>query len=288
MSFTVPVADLIRRRFSCREYLPEPIPVDKRRALSAAAAAAGPGPLGTRPRFQLIAAEDGDATALRGLGTYGFIRGAAGFLIGASSATGLYLEDYGYLMEQLVLGATDLGLGTCWLGGTFARSAFSRRINAAAGERIPAVVAVGSIRNEQDARAGMIRTRVGGDRRKPWEGLFFDAGFAAPLSRGAAGRYAEALDLLRLSPSASNKQPTRVVRDKGAWHFFLQRTPGYNAGVAGRLMKLEDIQRVDIGIAMYHFEASARELGISGHWSFHPPAFPLPDRRTEYEVSWEE
>jgi hypothetical protein len=53
-------------------------------------------------------------------------------------------------------------------------------------------------------------------------------------------------------------------------------------------MKLEDIQRVDIGIAMYHFEASARELGISGHWSFHPPAFPLPDRRTEYEVSWEE
>jgi nitroreductase len=288
MSFTVPVADLVQRRFSCREYLPEPIPADKRRLLAEAASAAGPGPLGTRPRFQLTAAEEDDGTALRGLGTYGFIRGATGFLIGAVSAAGLYLEDYGYLMEQLVLGATDLGLGTCWLGGTFSRSSFSRRVGAATGERVPAVAAVGTIRDLEKARTGVLRMRVGGDRRKPWEELFFDAGFDAPLSREAAGRHAAALDLLRLAPSASNKQPWRVVRVNGAWHFYLQRTPGYKSAAAGRLFKLEDIQRVDIGIAMCHFELAARELGIVGHWSFRPPVVSLPDRHTEYEVSWEE
>jgi len=29
------------------------------------------------------------------------------------------LENFGYRMELIVLHATDLELGTCWLGGTF-------------------------------------------------------------------------------------------------------------------------------------------------------------------------
>ena len=63
---------------------------------------------------------------------------------------------------------------------------------------------------------------------------------------------------------------------------------GIRAGVAGKLLKLEDIQRVDIGIAMCHFELAAQELGVSGRWSFRPPVLSLPDKLTEYEVSWEE
>jgi len=44
------------------------------------------------------------------------------------------LEDYGYLMEAIILKATELNLGTCWLGGSFTQSNFARKINAADNE----------------------------------------------------------------------------------------------------------------------------------------------------------
>jgi len=37
------------------------------------------------------------------------------------------LEDFGYLMEEAILFATGLGLGTCWLGGSFTKSGLPKR-----------------------------------------------------------------------------------------------------------------------------------------------------------------
>ena len=74
---------------------------------------------------------------------------------------------------------------------------------------------------------------------------------------------------MRLAPSASNKQPWRIVRRrKGeAWELRLQRTPGYGKGsLTFRLLRLADLQRVDMGIAMCHFELAAREAGLPGRW----------------------
>ena len=53
------------------------------------------------------------------------------------------LEDFGYLTESIILYATDLGLGTCWLGGSFTRSTFIERFPLAPSETMPAVVAIG-------------------------------------------------------------------------------------------------------------------------------------------------
>ena len=71
-----------------------------------------------------------------------------------------------------------------------------------------------------------------------------------------------------------------------AWHFFLQRTPGYGDSLTFKLLRLADIQRVDMGIAMCHFALTARELGLSGHWLVEDPAIARPDELTEYSVSW--
>ena len=60
------------------------------------------GPLGSRARFALVAATEGDQEALRGLGTYGFIKGATGFIVGAAERSPEDLEDYGYLMEHAI------------------------------------------------------------------------------------------------------------------------------------------------------------------------------------------
>jgi hypothetical protein len=94
--------------------------------------------------------------------------------------------------------------------------------------------------------------------------------------------------MVRLGPSASNRQPWRVVKEGMTWHFYIHRTRGYRFGLAGKLLKLEDLQRLDIGIAMCHFELAARELRQDGQWVVRAPDIAAPDSLTEYAVSWVE
>jgi hypothetical protein len=277
----------IRKRFSCRTYSGEPIEEAARRSLAEAAAKMRTGPFGSRLRFLLVAASAADSAALKGLGTYGTIRGASAFILGAASPSAKYLEDFGYAMEELILYATALGLGTCWLGGFFKRGSFARSIGAAWGERIPAVTAVGRIPAGEDAREGIVRRAAGGSRRKEWGELFFDEGFHAALTTEAAGGYAVPLEMARWAPSASNRQPVRIVKSGTSWHFYIRRTRGFPPRVARILMGIEDLQRIDCGISMCHFERSVLEQGLGGRWVVRPPSFRLPNELTEYSATWE-
>ena len=277
--------ELIDRRYSCRTYLPEPIGAVERQQLVDYVARIKEGPLGSPVRFGLIAASPGDREALKRLGTYGFIKGATGFIVGAVGRAPKDLEDYGYQLEQVILFATGLGLGTCWLGGTFTRSTFVRRFGGLRrGETMPAVVSIGLIGDDGTAR---IREREEGSRRMRSPELFFEGRFGEPLDTGAVGAYAEALEAVRMAPSATNKQPWRIVRDGARWHFFLRRTRGYGKGSAlFTVLRISDLQRVDLGIAMNHFELVAREHGLEGTWVVQDPGIALPGRDAEYVATW--
>ena len=250
-------------------------------------AGASAGPLGSRARFGLIVSSPGDRAALRRLGTYGFIKGATGFIVGAVRKGPNDLEDYGYLLEQVILRATELGVGTCWLGGTFTRSTFVRRFGGLErGESMPAVVSLGLIGDDGSAR---IREREQGSRRLPPAELFFERSFAEPLDVSAASAFAGALEAVRMAPSATNKQPWRLVRHGASWHFYLRRTKGYGKGSAVfTLLRIADLQRVDLGIAMCHFELAAGEKGLTGSWRVHDPGIPVPASDTEYVATWVE
>jgi nitroreductase len=284
MQYNKPVTDVIKQRFSCRSYLETPIAKEKRQQLENFLSTAQTGPFGTRVRFELVAATLQDRNTLRGLGTYGFIKNPAGFIISAVTDTGKGLEDLGYLMECIVLFATDIGLATCWLGGSFTKSSFAKRISARNGESVPIVTSIGYMAN--GSQNDQVRQRIGGARRQPWDEMFFDKYFEAPISRDAAGAYDVPLEMVRLGPSASNKQPWRIVKDGDAWHFYVQRTPGYRSGWLMRLVRVADIQRIDMGIAMSHFELTANELGLMGRWQVREPNIKKPDEETEYTVSW--
>jgi nitroreductase len=244
------------------------------------------GPFGTRLRFRLVAVADGEGETLKGLGTYGFIRGATGYIVGAVDEGAKDMEDYGYKMEGLILHATALGLGTCWLGGSFSRSGFASRIQPASGERVPAVAAVGHIEDLERARDGFIRRRVRADARLPWENLFFDDRWGNPLPREKAAEFAEALEMVRCAPSASNRQPWRIVNARGAWHFHLQRTRGYRQAPLARLLGICDMQRIDLGIAMCHFALACRERGLPGAWEEHAVGGEMFREYAEYIASW--
>jgi len=297
-----PAGALIARRYSCRTYQERPIEERDRHRLTAFMESRRVGPLGSEARFGLVAAALDDRRALRRLGTYGFIKGATGFVVGAVRHGPSDLEDYGYLLEEVILYATALGLGTCWLGGTFTRSTFVRRFGGLRrDEAMPAVVSTGY---PGDDGAERIRQREEGARRMPAAELFFDPRWGDPLEASSAGGYARALEAVRMGPSATNKQPWRVVRgvaggaraavgrpDAGgttahAWHFYLRRTKGYGKGsLAFKALRIADLQRVDMGIALCHFELVAREAGLDGCWVVDDPGLDVPDG-VEYTATW--
>ena len=80
------------------------------------------------------------------------------------------------------------------------------------------------------------------------------------------------------APSAANRQPWRAVTDGNMVHFYEKRSIKENA--------LGDIQKVDMGIALCHFDVTAEETGMSGRFVFRDPGIAVPSD-TEYIVSFE-
>jgi len=130
------------------------------------------GPFGSPTRFELIAATEQDRQSLKGVGTYGVIKNAAGFIVGAMGPGDKNLEDFGYLMEEAILFATGLGLGTCWLGGSFTKSGFAKKIGVTKDESVPAVTSIGYIADHSNAADRIRRRRAGGASRLPAEQMF--------------------------------------------------------------------------------------------------------------------
>ena len=280
------VIELIKQRRSCRTYIKKPIATKAAAQLANFSASIKTGPFGAPLRFELALASGDDPGALKGLGTYGFIRDPAGFVIGAAGPGEKNLEDFGWGMEAVILYAAGLGMGSCWLGGSFSKSRFASRIRATAVEIVPAVASVGYPAEETPLRQ-MMRSQIKADSRKPWETLFFRDGFSTPLSETGAGAYNIPLAMLRLAPSASNGQPWRVVQAGGFYHFYLQRKPNYRPGKSSLIpFTIADLPRVDLGIAMCHFQLTAEELGLKGIWEVREKDIPQADERLEYIASW--
>jgi hypothetical protein len=280
------VLSLIHKRYSCRSYQHIPIPAKIQTQLREELSALPSSPMGTQSRFRLFAAQKDDQHTLRGLTTYGFIKNPMAYIAGVAPRSPYSLEDFGYQMEYAVLYATSLGLGTVWLGGTFNKSRFSMRMKISEEEELPAVVATGLPADSPRFIDTIIRRQVTADNRKDWSELFFNGAFGSPLTRKMAEPYVEVIEMVRQAPSASNKQPWRIVRDGALWHLYLQRTALYKPRNT-LLVGIADMQRIDIGIAMCHFELSAKELKLPGHWIIREPALRLPNNLTEYVVSWE-
>jgi nitroreductase len=273
--------EAMKRRTSVRAYADRPVEEGVKEEIRALLGAHGRGPFGNAVRLGLVDLTGMEQAETRKLGTYGFITGARVYVAAVVRGGPGAMPDVGYCLEQVIVRLTHLGLGTCWLGGTFKRASFARKLGVSDDEIIPAISPIGYARDSRPVRERVMRRFVGADQRKPWEALFFEGSLDRPLPREAAGEHAVALECLRLAPSASNMQPWRIVksRDASTFHFFLKRSPGY-----GRFLKAADLQLVDMGIAMSHFEMAAREGGLDGTWNAGEPG--TGGTEAEYVISW--
>ena len=271
--------ETIKKRVSCRSFDGRPLDNKMEERLRAFFRENTRGPFGNALRFELIDLTETERAELKSLGTYGVIKGASLFIAGAVVKGARAMEDFGYVMEKNILFAAALGLGTCWLGGTLNRAGFARKIGLSSGEFMPAITPVGYPAEKRSLTDRAFRFMAKSDKRKPWQELFFDEQPGNPLVKENAGAFGPALESVRIGPSASNRQPWRVICEGASCHFFLVRTPGYD-----KMLGEIRLQEVDMGIALCHFELAAGELGIAGSWQQAKPGF---DAGTwEYVVSW--
>jgi nitroreductase len=274
----------IKKRVSVRGYADSPLSAEEKKALEAAFAEAGPGPFGRSPRFALSTREDAGLGGGK-IGTYGVVSGASSFVIGSVEKGEFACVDFGYALEGVILRATELGLGTCWIGGVFDRGKMLRYLGAPRGEFAPAITPIGRAASEQSARDQLIRRGAGSDGRKPEAELFFEAGpGGAWLPLGDKGAWAGVLEAVRLGPSASNKQPWRLVLDRREGerlHLAMEEDRFYN-----NMLGSTKLQELDMGIAMRHAEVAARAAGGAGAWK-RLPASPVAEAGARrYIASW--
>ncbi len=272
------IESTVRKRKSIRAYEPRPLTeedkVKVQSLITEILSDLSPFPAGMKIH---LLEEGGSADTLK-LGTYGVIRGARSFLCVTAENTDTAMEAVGYHFERLVLAATDLGLGTCWLAGTFNREQFSGALEMSEGEIFPIVCPIGYPLDKQTFIGSIFRKVGKSDQRKDRTELFFETKFGSPLTPEQAGSYDFPLEMLRLAPSAANRQPWRVVHQNGAFHFFREANPKSKYGY--------DLQRLDVGIGACHFHLAVKEKGLSGRFERLPDVFAAQPDNMKYLFSW--
>lgn len=242
------------------------------------------GPLGRKVKFEVVSVDKNTTDKGIKLGTYGFIKNPKGYIVGIIENDKDALLDFGYVFERFILFLTELNIGTCWLGGTFNRNTFEKEININDNEIIPCITPIGYFNEKRRLFDKTLRFLVKADNKKEWNELFYNSSFGKELKEKSADIFKKPIEMVRLGPSASNKQPWRIVlsEDKKECHFYLEHTPNYSGNRMGF-----DMQMIDIGIAMCHFDMSCDAFDIKGSWKFNNPKITLPNEHTEYIISWE-
>jgi len=268
------VIELIEKRTSVRTYDKKPVEAEKLAQLKGYFGTAAENPFHAKVRFEMVEGGSGK------LGTYGFIKGAKTFFAGCVKKGGMDMEGFGYAFEKAVLFATAQGLGTCWLGGTFKRASFTAILKPDS-EFLPAVSPVGYAAEKKTLTEKMVAAGAGARKRKRFGEVFFDGDFKKPLFL-EEGPLQKCLEMVRIGPSASNKQPWRAVKRGNTLHFYMAADKLY----AGNTLYGFCMQRIDLGIAACHFELTAKELGLPGGIVVADPALAdCPDSWT-YSFSW--
>ncbi len=276
MKINFNIAEAVRKRYSVRNYSDIEISEETMESIREFISNLS-NPFGPKVTFHYMDINCNQES--QKLGTYGVIKGAKKYIGTTIKDEPFALEALGYEMEVLMLYLASKGLGTCWLGGTFDRESFATAMKVDKGELFPAITPYGYPADKKHMKEMAMRTLIKADQRVAWDKIFFEDSFNSPLTERNAGDYFFPLEMLRLGPSASNKQPWRILLREGVFHFYEAKEPGYSDRFT------YDIQKIDIGIAAAHFDLAAKEKGIKGEFAVEDPKVELP-RNVLYSFSW--
>lgn len=173
--------------------------------------------------------------------TYGTINGASWyFLMGTDGSEEAQLS-LGFRMEQVVLKATSMGLGTCWIAATFKGTSFAEAAKFPEDTPLQVVMPVGYPAEKKSLMEKITRVSLGSAKRKPMADLFI-------VSEDS--KFYEPLEMMRIAPSSTNSQPWRAQVEGDTVYFYYENKSKASA--------------LDLGIGISHFYLAAKEKGIEG------------------------
>lgn len=126
-------------------------------------------PFKNKIKIKLV--KQGASEESKKLGTYGVIKGASYFLVAVCEGNEFDYTALGYDLEKVVLYCTSLGLGTCWIGGTFNKSNFAKAVGLKEKEVLPIICSLGYEDDKKSFIASMFGKSSG--KRKNFEEVFF-------------------------------------------------------------------------------------------------------------------
>jgi len=218
----------IENRQSRRAYTKEPIAAEKILYLQKTILT-----INSESGLSIAWLEDG-SKAFTALKSYGVFKNVGSVIVLKGSRTVSDLsERIGYYGELLVLEATALDLGTCWIAGTYDKNSdlFSLGID----EELVSIIAIGNVPPEQTLKEKLIYRTV---RRKSLTLEEFST------SEGETPQwFSDGIKAVQKAPSAVNSQRVR-------FHFAKE---GITASVPGTWAT----DPIDMGIAKLHFALAA-------------------------------
>lgn len=142
-------------------------------------------------------------------------------------------EKAGYYGELLVLESTKLGLGTCWVAGTFNRSHCPAVINS--DETLLCLITVGNVAEKKGFKENAIY-KLSHRGSKPVEEMYSS-------DTQVPDWFLEGMKAVQKAPSAINKQPV----------FFKY----HSDNITAEIKNTANHEPIDLGIAKLHFELAA-------------------------------
>lgn len=278
----------MHHRFSTKMFYDSFLEEDKRKNLIQYIDRMETGPFLSKTHFYLVDTIQLSSDQFRCLHLPKTIQHAYTYLVGTVISAEYDLEDFGYQFEKITLYATSIKLGTCWIGVGFNRNLFAQLIHAKDFEFIPCISPVGLSKKRNQAQEFFFDDQNLGmtsfQKKKP--NHFFKDNFLKPMHFDLNSPFVFALDMIQSAPSFKDKQPWYVVFSSTPprFHFYIHHSlpdmyfPQWE--------EMIDLQRVDMGAAMCHFELALLQLGKTGQWRWCDPGIPVPSNRYEYVATW--
>ena len=266
------VKDIIRRRKSVRTFSGEALRSEDRQKLDEFLKALD-NPFGIPVEFRFLDAKEHELSSPVVVGTDCYVAAKVSRVPQSEIA-------FGYSFEKFCLHAASIGVGTVMLAATISRKTFERAMEIKDTEVMPVASPIGYPADKMSVRETLMRKGIKADERLPFDTLFFENSFAQGLTPEYVGQFRDALEMVRLAPSAGNKQPWRAVVCGDTVHFYEKKDKAMSNNPLG------DIQKVDVGIALAHFDLTLKENGINGRFAVKNPGL-VTDDSIEYIVTYE-
>lgn len=217
------IKEAIKKRHSVRSYKDEAIPHDMRAELDALAKECN-----RESGLNIQVIYDDPECFHSMLAHYGKFKNVNNYIALVGNKSDKHKELAGYYGEAMVLRAQQMGLNTCWVGGTYSKAKCKADVKR--GEMIICVIAIGFGAEDgvqHKSKPAEKLCRVKGSDMPDW----FEKGLEAAI----------------LAPTAMNQQKFTVILS--GEEAIIKAKPG-------------PFTKVDLGIVKYHFEVgSGRKCG---------------------------